>query len=104
GEGATRAFRQRGKRACQGVAARSEVTRQALSRGESVWGMHAVAVPPAGSSWRDRLALMASAPVDRSDEAALVRRAEKLRQSASLLGSNGRAPGGARADRPPRHP
>ncbi|MFB7223078.1 hypothetical protein [Streptomyces sp. NPDC056227] len=44
---------------------------------------------------------MASTPADRSDEAALVRRAEELRQSASLLGP---APGGARADRPPRHP
>lgn len=73
----------------------------ALSRGESVWGMHAVAVPLAGSSWRDRLALMASAPADRSDEVALVRRAEELRQSASLLGS---APGGTRADRPSHHP
>ncbi|MER5181251.1 IclR family transcriptional regulator [Streptomyces sp. NPDC002896] len=59
----------------------------AVSRGESVWGMHAVAVPLAGTSWRDRLALMASAPADRGDEAALVDRAEKLRHSAELFRS-----------------
>ncbi|MFJ1713377.1 IclR family transcriptional regulator [Streptomyces sp. NPDC088260] len=58
----------------------------ALSRGESVRGMHTVAVPLAGSSWRDRLALMASAPADRGDEAALVRRAGELHLSAALLG------------------
>ncbi|MFE4331766.1 IclR family transcriptional regulator [Streptomyces sp. NPDC056831] len=59
----------------------------ALSRGESVQGMNAVAVPLAGASWRDRLALMASAPADRGDDAALIRRAEELRRSAALLGA-----------------
>ncbi|WP_326769133.1 IclR family transcriptional regulator [Streptomyces sp. NBC_01591] len=57
----------------------------ALSRGESVRGMNTVAVPLAGSSWRDRLALMAAAPADRGDDAALVRRAGELRLSAALL-------------------
>ncbi|MFD0337579.1 IclR family transcriptional regulator [Streptomyces sp. NPDC127117] len=57
----------------------------ALSRGESVRGMNTVAVPLAGSSWRDRLALMASAPADRGDDAALVRLAGELRLSAALL-------------------
>ncbi|MFE6666210.1 IclR family transcriptional regulator [Streptomyces sp. NPDC057697] len=57
----------------------------ALSRGESVRGMHAVAVAPAGPSRRDRLALVASAPADRGDEAALVRRAGELLLSAALL-------------------
>ncbi|SFX67754.1 IclR family transcriptional regulator [Streptomyces atratus] len=59
----------------------------AVSRGESVRGMHTVAVPLAGSSRRDRLALMASAPADRGDDAALARRAGELRLSASLLGT-----------------
>ncbi|MFF1646555.1 IclR family transcriptional regulator [Streptomyces sp. NPDC058240] len=59
----------------------------ALSRGESVQGMNTVAVPLAGSSWRDRLALMASAPADRGDDAALARRAEELHVSAALLGT-----------------
>ncbi|MFD7623933.1 IclR family transcriptional regulator [Streptomyces sp. NPDC059802] len=59
----------------------------ALSRGESVRGMNTVAVPLAGSSWRDRLALMASAPADRGDDAALARRAEELHVSAALLGT-----------------
>ncbi|MFJ2589028.1 IclR family transcriptional regulator [Streptomyces sp. NPDC087538] len=58
----------------------------ALSRGESVRGMNTVAVPLTGSSRRDRLALMASAPADRGDDTALVRRAGELRLSAALLG------------------
>ncbi|MFF1924439.1 IclR family transcriptional regulator [Streptomyces sp. NPDC058221] len=58
----------------------------ALSRGESAPGMHTVAVPLAGSSWRDGLALTACAPADRGDDAALVRRAGELRLSAALLG------------------
>lgn len=49
--------------------------------------MHTVAVLLAGSSWRDRLALMASAPADRGDEASLVRRAGELHLSAALLGT-----------------
>lgn len=64
----------------------------ALSRGESVPGMNTVAVPLAGSSWRDRLALVACAPADRGDDAALVRRAEELRRSAALLGTAGQPP------------
>ncbi|MEU9319305.1 IclR family transcriptional regulator [Streptomyces sp. NPDC048295] len=60
----------------------------AVSQGESVRGMHTVAVPLAGSSWRDRLALMASAPADRGDDAALARRAGELRLSAALLGAD----------------
>ncbi|MEU6018757.1 IclR family transcriptional regulator [Streptomyces sp. NPDC047515] len=59
----------------------------ALSRGESVPGVNTVAVPLAGASWRDRLALMASSPVDRGDDEALVRRAEELLCSAALLGA-----------------
>ncbi|MFJ4965222.1 IclR family transcriptional regulator [Streptomyces sp. NPDC088729] len=60
-------------------------TGHAVSRGESVPGMTTVAVPLAGSSWRDRLALVAAAPADRSDDAALAERAERLRGSAALL-------------------
>lgn len=65
----------------------------AVSRGESVWGMHAVAVPLAGTSWRDRLALMASAPADRGDETALAERAQELRRSAVLLRARPRTTG-----------
>ncbi|MEE4495408.1 IclR family transcriptional regulator [Streptomyces sp. BE230] len=61
----------------------------ALSRGESVQGMNAVAVPLAGSTWRDRLALAACAPADRGDDAALERRAGELLRSAALLGTTG---------------
>lgn len=57
----------------------------AVSRGASVPGMTTVAVPLAGSSWRDRLALVAAAPADRSGDAALAERAERLRESAALL-------------------
>ncbi|MGW2178263.1 IclR family transcriptional regulator [Streptomyces sp. NPDC001732] len=57
----------------------------AVSRGEAVRGVYAVAVLLTGSSWRDRLALTASAPADRGDDAALARRAEELRRSAALL-------------------
>ncbi|MEV7399845.1 IclR family transcriptional regulator [Streptomyces sp. NPDC091267] len=61
----------------------------ALSRGESVRGMNAVAVPLTGPGRRDRLALTAAAPADRGGDAALVRRAEELRLSAALLGAAG---------------
>ncbi|MEU9848455.1 IclR family transcriptional regulator [Streptomyces sp. NPDC047985] len=57
----------------------------AVSRGESVAGLHTVAVPLAGSSRRDRLALVASAPADRGGDGALLRRAEELRRSVALL-------------------
>jgi len=58
----------------------------AVSRGASVPGMTTVAVSLAGSSWRDRLALVAAAPSDRSGDAALAERAQRLRESAALLG------------------
>lgn len=60
-------------------------TGHAVSRGESVPGMTTVAVSLAGSSWRDRLALVAAAPADRSGDDALAERAALLRQSATLL-------------------
>ena len=47
--------------------------------------MNAVAVPLAGSSWRDRLALMASMPADRGGEPELARHAVELRRAAGLL-------------------
>jgi DNA-binding IclR family transcriptional regulator len=56
----------------------------AVSRSESVTGMTAVAVSLGGSSWRDRLALVAAAPADRSDEAATAERAALLGKSAAL--------------------
>lgn len=59
----------------------------ALSRGESLPGMNAVAVPLAGSALRDRLALAACAPAGRGDDAALERRAGELLRSAALLGA-----------------
>ncbi|WP_326685249.1 IclR family transcriptional regulator [Streptomyces microflavus] len=58
----------------------------AVGRGMSVPGMTTVAVSLAGSSWRDRLALVAAAPADRSGDAALAERAERLKESAALLG------------------
>lgn len=58
----------------------------AVSRGESVQGLNAVAVPLGGAGPRDRLALTASAPADRGDDAALVEYARRLRRAASLLG------------------
>ncbi|MEU9204305.1 IclR family transcriptional regulator [Streptomyces sp. NPDC048332] len=61
----------------------------ATGRGESVAGMHAVAVPLAGSTWRDRLALVACAPAGRGDEAALERRAGELLRSAARFGATG---------------
>ncbi|MFG3136865.1 IclR family transcriptional regulator [Streptomyces sp. NPDC048211] len=61
----------------------------ALSRGESVQGMNAVAVPLTGSSRRDRLALVACAPACRGDDAALERRAGELLRSAALLDGTG---------------
>ncbi|MFF3258301.1 IclR family transcriptional regulator [Streptomyces sp. NPDC002932] len=61
----------------------------ALGRGEPVPGMNTVAVPLAGSGRRDLLALMACAPADRGDDAALVRRAEELRRSAALRAVSG---------------
>ncbi|MEU8504014.1 IclR family transcriptional regulator [Streptomyces brevispora] len=62
----------------------------ALGRDESVPGMNTVAVPLAGSSWRDRLALMACVPAHRGDDAVLVRHAEELRRSAAPLYTAGR--------------
>ncbi|MFJ9174818.1 IclR family transcriptional regulator [Streptomyces sp. NPDC102360] len=61
----------------------------AVSRGESVWGMNAVAVPLPGRSWRDRMALMAATPADRGDPDALVLVARRLRRSALLFGGSG---------------
>ncbi|MBM7440282.1 IclR family transcriptional regulator [Streptomyces sp. HB132] len=58
---------------------------RAESAGESVPGMNAVAVPLAGSSWRDRLALMATMPADRGGESELARHAVALRSAAVLL-------------------
>ncbi|MET7845946.1 IclR family transcriptional regulator [Streptomyces sp. NPDC005356] len=55
------------------------------SRGESVRGMNAVAVPLAGRSWRDRLALMAAAPADRGDNDSLLLLARRLLRSAALF-------------------
>ncbi|MFF2407696.1 IclR family transcriptional regulator [Streptomyces sp. NPDC058092] len=60
----------------------------ALSRGESVPGLNAVAVPLAASSRRDRLALMASAPADRGDDVALAGLVGELRRSAALFGAD----------------
>nr|WSW65336.1 IclR family transcriptional regulator [Streptomyces sp. NBC_00995] len=61
----------------------------ATGRGESVPGLHAVAVPLAGGTWRDRLALVACAPAGRGDEAALARRAGELLRSAAGFGATG---------------
>ncbi|MEU1214598.1 IclR family transcriptional regulator [Streptomyces sp. NPDC005791] len=82
-----------------GVTSRTVVSRTALlaelagiralgradSAGESVPGMNAVAVPLAGNSWRDRLALMAAMPADRGGETDLARHAVELRRAADLL-------------------
>jgi hypothetical protein len=79
------------------------VRRSEPSPYDHVFGSPPRDVPPAGPSAegvRAPLARLASAPAHRSDEAALVRRAEGLRQSASLLGP---APGGARATPDNRH-
>ncbi|MEU9361333.1 IclR family transcriptional regulator [Streptomyces sp. NPDC048301] len=58
---------------------------RALSAGESVRGMNAVAVPLTGDSWRDRLALMASMPADRGGAPELEQHAEALGRAAGLL-------------------
>ncbi|MEV5130902.1 IclR family transcriptional regulator [[Kitasatospora] papulosa] len=58
---------------------------RADSAGESVRGMNTVAVPLAGTSWRDRLALMASMPADRGDESRRGRHALALQAAAGLL-------------------
>ncbi|MEU0145285.1 IclR family transcriptional regulator [Streptomyces sp. NPDC006288] len=58
---------------------------RADSVGESVVGMNAVAVPLAGNSWRDRLALTASMPADRGSEPDLSRHAVALHGAAALL-------------------
>ncbi|WP_306191452.1 MULTISPECIES: IclR family transcriptional regulator [unclassified Streptomyces] len=65
--------------------ARIRTLSHADSVGESVWGMNAVAVPLTGSSWRDRLALMASMPADRGGAPERARYAEALRRAAGLL-------------------
>ncbi|MER5276533.1 IclR family transcriptional regulator [Streptomyces sp. NPDC002809] len=64
--------------------ARTRERGYALSRGESVQGMNAVAVPLTGSTWRDRLALAACSPAGRGDDVALERRAGELLRSAAL--------------------
>ncbi len=58
----------------------------ALSHEESERGINAVAVLLAGTSWRDRIAIMASVPAERGSDAELRDIAEKLKQSATLLG------------------
>ena len=58
----------------------------ALSHEESERGINAVAVLLAGTSWRDRIAIMASVPAERGSDAELRDIAEKLKQSAALLG------------------
>ncbi|WP_329045887.1 IclR family transcriptional regulator [Streptomyces sp. NBC_01422] len=65
---------------------------RADSVGESVPGMNTVAVPLAGNSWRDRLALMASMPADRGGEPELTRHAVALRKAAGLLPSASASP------------
>ncbi|MCX5416194.1 IclR family transcriptional regulator [Streptomyces sp. NBC_00059] len=65
--------------------ARIRTLGRADSAGESVRGMNAVAVPLAGNSWRDRLALMASMPADRGGEPELAQHAVELRRAALLL-------------------
>ncbi|MER5554732.1 IclR family transcriptional regulator [Streptomyces sp. NPDC002793] len=60
---------------------------RADSIGESVRGMNAVAVPLAGRSWRDRLALVATMPADRGGDVELAGHAEVLRRAAALLPS-----------------
>ncbi|MEU1127696.1 IclR family transcriptional regulator [Streptomyces sp. NPDC005899] len=62
---------------------------RAFSRGESVSGLHAVAVPLTGSGRRTRIALGASAPAGRGDDAALAERAGRLRRSAAALLTDG---------------
>ncbi|WP_326701005.1 IclR family transcriptional regulator [Streptomyces sp. NBC_01754] len=67
---------------------------RAFSRGESVAGLYAVAVPLPGAGRRSGLALSASAPADRGGDAALAERAERLRQSAALtVGARAEAAG-----------
>jgi IclR family transcriptional regulator, acetate operon repressor len=58
----------------------------ALSHQESEVGINAVAVLLAGTSWRDRIAIMASVPKERGSDKRLVEIAEELKQSAALLG------------------
>ncbi|WP_327112270.1 IclR family transcriptional regulator [Streptomyces sp. NBC_01341] len=53
--------------------------------GEAARGMNEVAVPLMGSSWRDRLALTASMPVDRGSEPELSRHAVALLAAATSL-------------------
>ncbi len=59
----------------------------AVSRGESIAGMHAAVVPLGGPSWLNRPALMASVPADRGDDAALVRWAGELQRPAAYSGA-----------------
>ncbi|MFS0696980.1 IclR family transcriptional regulator [Streptomyces nitrosporeus] len=72
---------------------------RAFSRGEFAPGLHAVAVPLPGAGRRNRMALSASAPADRGDDAALAERAGQLWQSAARPAAvpaqdRPRAPGG----------
>jgi DNA-binding IclR family transcriptional regulator len=58
----------------------------AISRAESEVGINAVAVLLAGTSWRDRIAIMASVPAERGSDKELLEIAERLKKSAELLG------------------
>jgi DNA-binding IclR family transcriptional regulator len=58
----------------------------ATSNQESESGINAVAVLLAGTSWRDRIAIMASVPAERGSEAELQHLADELKVSAGLLG------------------
>ncbi|GAA2444448.1 IclR family transcriptional regulator [Actinomadura vinacea] len=69
----------------------------ATSLGESHPGMHAAAVPLAGSSWRDRLALMSCVPLDRGGRDALARLAGNLLRSAAAGGHTVTAHGNGEA-------
>ncbi|MFE3514108.1 IclR family transcriptional regulator [Streptomyces sp. NPDC059166] len=61
----------------------------ARSAGESAAGLNAVAVPLTGSSWRDRLALMASMPADRGAAPDLELHAAALGKAAGHLSPAG---------------
>jgi IclR family transcriptional regulator, acetate operon repressor len=58
----------------------------AISRQESELGISAVAVLLAATSWRDRIAIVASIPLERATDEHLTNVAEKLKQSAVVLG------------------
>jgi len=58
----------------------------AITHQESEVGINAVAVLLAGTSWRDRIAIMASVPVERGSDEQLADVARQLKESAALLG------------------